>query len=212
MSGPGAAPSRRSGKQVPRATLTWLTSDAADTEAPGLSLFGDEHGVLDVPRQQRRHRLSRIVQMHAVVAMAAHAGINVLGVVHGCHLFPAVDARRRRAAHRQHCLGGGAGAHFQHERLCRIEARDHRLHQNAPSLELEGSNVSVSVVCPGVINTPIAQPSAKQRGKTTSVRSALPLGLGSMPKRRIPSVVAASVVEAVRSGRGMVLVGPYAPR
>lgn len=76
-------------------------------------------------------------------------------------------------------------------------------------LRLQHSKVGVTVVCPGIINTPITRAS---NNIAPGFDPALLLKLQAYYEATgaSPDVVADSIIAALRSGRRMVLVGPYA--
>ena len=78
------------------------------------------------------------------------------------------------------------------------------------SIELTGGQVSVSVVCPGIINTPIVHLNAASVGSNIRPEQVRMLGEYYRKNGAHPSVVGDAVVHAVCKGRGLVLVGPYA--
>ncbi|MFO1280232.1 MAG: SDR family NAD(P)-dependent oxidoreductase [Burkholderiaceae bacterium] len=184
-------------------------SDAADMEALARRV-SDEHGVLDVLVNNAGIAFLGSFECTPLSQWQRTLGINVLGVVHGCHYFlPSM----REAGGARHIVNIASAAGLAPTfNMSAYAASKHAIigFTECLSLELEGSNVSVSVVCPGVINTPIAQPSASSVGSNIRPDQLAKLGRFYAEKGAHPSVVAASVVEAVRSGRGMVLVGPYA--
>ena len=136
--------------------------------------------------------------------------INVMGVVHGCHFFlPAMQ----RAGGERHIVNiasaAGLAATFN---MSAYSASKHAIVglSDSLALELAESSVSVSVVCPGIINTPIAQFNAASVGANIRPDQVLKLGDFYRKSGAHPSVVGAAVVDAVRKGTGLVLVGPYA--
>ena len=79
----------------------------------------------------------------------------------------------------------------------------------ALELRLANSPIGITTVCPGIINTDITKAAgamsadigAAQQNKLKAYYEAQGVG---------PEVVAAAIVDAVRSGRALVLVGPAA--
>jgi len=137
--------------------------------------------------------------------------INVMGVVHGCHHFlPRMQqAGGVRRIVNIASLAGIAPA----PNMTAYAASKHAVAGLSEGLGLElrlaGSAVGVTTVCPGIINTDITKaahsvsPSigAAQLHKLQAYYEAQGVG---------PEVVAAAIVDAVRNGRSLVLVGPFA--
>lgn len=137
--------------------------------------------------------------------------INVMGAVHGCmHFLP----RMQQAGGVRHIvnvasLAGVAPA----PNMSAYAASKHAIMGLTEGLALElrlaGSSVGVTTVCPGIINTDITKAAdaisasigAAQQHKLQSYYEAQGVG---------PEVVAAAIVDAVRRGRSLVLVGPFA--
>ncbi|WP_029696011.1 hypothetical protein [Comamonas badia] len=77
-------------------------------------------------------------------------------------------------------------------------------------MELDGSPVGVTVVCPRIINTPIVRPSPASVGPSITHEQLDRLAAYYRTNGALPRVVAEAIVEAVRTRRALVLVGPYA--
>lgn len=135
--------------------------------------------------------------------------VNVMGTVHLTQAFlPAMLA----ASGPRHVVNVASAAGISPApNLSAYAASKHAVMglNDTLSMELAGTNVSVTVVCPGVINTPIV----RNRGAVAT----------SVPDRQLdliekhyrtqgahPSVVAERIVKAVRTGEDIVLVGPTA--
>jgi NAD(P)-dependent dehydrogenase (short-subunit alcohol dehydrogenase family) len=135
--------------------------------------------------------------------------INVMGVVHGCHVFgqKMVEAGGMRQIVNVASLAGIAPA----PNMSAYAASKHAIMGlcDVLAMELAGTKVGVTAICPGIINTPItsavgaisAAISEAQLGKLRAYYEA---------NGASPEVVAQSIVQGVRSGRSLVLVGPYA--
>lgn len=137
--------------------------------------------------------------------------INVMGVVHGCrHFLPRMQqAGGARRIVNIASLAGIAPA----PNITAYAASKHAVVGLTEGLALElrltGSSVGVTTVCPGIINTDITKAAnatapgidAAQQHKLQSYYEAQGVG---------PEVVAAAIVDAVRRGRSLVLVGPFA--
>ena len=138
-------------------------------------------------------------------------GINVMGVVHGCrHFLPRMQqAGGVRRVVNIASLAGIAAA----PNMSAYAASKHAIVGLSEGLDLEqrlaGSQVGITTVCPGIINTDI----------TKATHNVSPsIGQAQLHKLQAyyeaqgvgPQVVAAAIVDAVRAGRGLVLVGPFA--
>ena len=137
--------------------------------------------------------------------------INVMGAVHGCmHFLPRMQqAGGVRRIVNIASLAGVAPA----PNMAAYAASKHAVMGLTEGLALElrlaGSSIGVTTVCPGIINTDItkaadamsARIGAAQQNKLKSYYEAQGVG---------PEVVAAAIVDAVRRGRSLVLVGPFA--
>ena len=137
--------------------------------------------------------------------------INLMGAVHGCTYFlPRMQqAGGVRRIVNVASLAGVAPA----PNMSAYAASKHAIMGLAEGLALElrlvGSSVGVTTVCPGIINTDITKAAnttaasigAAQQHKLQSYYEAQGVG---------PEVVAAAIVDAVKRGRALVLVGPFA--
>jgi NAD(P)-dependent dehydrogenase (short-subunit alcohol dehydrogenase family) len=135
--------------------------------------------------------------------------INVLGVAHGCHAFGRrmVKAGGPRRIVNVASLAGIAPV----PNMSAYAASKHAVMGlcDVLAMELANTGVGVTAVCPGIINTPItnapgaisAAISDAQLGKLRAYYEA---------NGASPDVVARAIVDGVRHGRPLVLVGPYA--
>jgi NAD(P)-dependent dehydrogenase (short-subunit alcohol dehydrogenase family) len=137
--------------------------------------------------------------------------INVMGVVHGCQAFlpRMLDAGGPRRIVNVASLAGIAPA----PNMSAYAASKHAVMGLSEGLSLElklqRSEVGVTTVCPGIINTNITQ-----------ARSNVSPAIGDTQYERLtayyaaqgvgPEIVGAAIVAAVRAGRELVLVGPFA--
>ena len=136
-------------------------------------------------------------------------GVNLMGIVHVTRAFlPAMMA----AGGPRHLVNvaSAAGLHpVPH--LSAYSASKHAVLglSDTLAMELDRTMVGVTVVCPGVINTPIVR---NRRSVASSVpQSALDrLERVYQAKGAPPSLVGARIVRAVRRGEDIVLVGPSA--
>jgi len=136
-------------------------------------------------------------------------GVNLMGVVHVSRAFlPAMIA----AGGARHLVNvaSAAGIHSV-PNLSAYSASKHAVLglSDAIAMELRDTSVGVTVVCPGIINTPIVR---NRHAVAASVpASALDkLAQQYQAKGAHPSLVGLRIVRAVKRGEDMVLVGPSA--
>jgi NAD(P)-dependent dehydrogenase (short-subunit alcohol dehydrogenase family) len=133
--------------------------------------------------------------------------INLWGVVHGCHFFLPAMVRRKRGGHVVN-VASAAGLLATAD-LSAYSTTKYAVVGLSEALreELRPHDIGVSTICPGVINTPIVR-TARLRGEHAPSREQLV----SLYQRRNygPEKVAAAIVDAVLSGRGLVPVTPEA--
>jgi NAD(P)-dependent dehydrogenase (short-subunit alcohol dehydrogenase family) len=136
-------------------------------------------------------------------------GVNLMGVVHFSRAFlPAMIA----AGDARHLVNvaSAAGLHSV-PNLSAYSASKHAVIGLSESLSMEliKTNITVTVVCPGIINTPIVR---NRRALAPSVpASALErLDKQYQAKGAHPSLVGSRIVRAVKRGEDLVLVGPSA--
>lgn len=124
--------------------------------------------------------------------------VNVMGVVNGIHVFlPRLLAQSTAS----HIINTASGAGLlPHPRMAPYSASKHAVVGLSTSLaaELHGSNVKVTVLCPGVINTDIAR-STRMRGDTQARQ---PQAVAYYEKNgAAPERVAQDLLKDVRNGR-----------
>ncbi|NPT45068.1 SDR family NAD(P)-dependent oxidoreductase [Paraburkholderia sp. 1N] len=136
--------------------------------------------------------------------------INVMGVVHGCNVFlpQMLNADGPRHIVNVASVAGLAPAY----QMSVYAASKHAVVGLSESLamELSVSSVGMSVVCPGIINTPIANPGTASVGKSVTHAQLQRLAAFYQSKGAHPRLVGESIVDAVQTGKGIVLVGPIA--
>ena len=135
--------------------------------------------------------------------------INLMGVVHGCYCF--IPRMIEAGGPRQVINVASAAALFPSPSMAAYAASKHAVYglSEVLKMELNDTQVQVTTLCPGVINTPIVA----NRGNTAASVSAEQLGrLQDYYRRKgcSPELVAESMVRAVREGRDLILVGPFA--
>lgn len=136
-------------------------------------------------------------------------GINVMGVVHGCHFFipKMVEAGGPRQVLNVASMGGiypspDLGAY------CSSKGAVWSLSE-VLKMELADTRVGVTTVCPGLVSTSIAEHPENRAAKVTDERLAK---LQNVFRKEgcSPDVVGEAMVRAVQSGKDMLLVGPHA--
>jgi len=135
--------------------------------------------------------------------------INVLGVAHGCYWFlpPMIAAVGARRVVNVASLAGIAPA----PSMSAYAASKHAVMglSDVLALELSATEVGVTVVCPGIIDTPITASSASV-SPSVSAEQLARLRDYYRTKGASPDTVADAIVDGVRRGRSLVLVGPKA--
>jgi len=137
--------------------------------------------------------------------------VDLMGVVHGCRAFlpNMIKAGGSRRIVNIASLAGVAPA----PNLSAYSAAKHAVvglsEGLAIELKLHRSSVGVTAVCPGIINTDITK--AQHNIAPQITREQYERLRAYYEKQGVaPKVVADAIVAAVRSGRSLVLVGPYA--
>ena len=136
--------------------------------------------------------------------------VNLMGVVNGCSVFL---PKMREAAGPRHIVNVASAAGLA--ATCNMSAYAASKHavvglSDSLAIELASSEVRVCVVCPGIINTPIAHAVAANVGKNITREQLDRLAEFYRVKGAHPRVVAEAIVDAVSSHRDLVLVGPFA--
>lgn len=135
--------------------------------------------------------------------------VNVMGVVHGCYFFvpKMVAAGGARQLVNVASMAGVAPAPnlsaYAASKFAVMSLSD------VLKMELDGTGVGVTTVCPGIVNTEIT---ISQLGASTSASRGQVQRVQAYCNARgcEPAVVAERIVDAVRLGRDIVLVGPFA--
>jgi short-subunit dehydrogenase len=137
--------------------------------------------------------------------------INVMGVVHGCHLFlpRMIEAGGCRRVVNVASLAAIAPAPNMSAYAATKSAVLGFSDVLTMELKLAGTSVGVITVCPGVINTDIASSRANVAAVVTDAQLST---LQSYYEKNgaTADLVADAIVNAVMSGKAIVLVGPFA--
>jgi NAD(P)-dependent dehydrogenase (short-subunit alcohol dehydrogenase family) len=135
-------------------------------------------------------------------------GINLRGVVHGCHFFlPAMVARGQGG----HVVNiSSVAGYLATAELNAYSATKFAVFGLSEGLrgELRPHGIGVTTICPGVINTPITTNSRMRGAQDEELRQAVK----ALYERRAygPERVAANIVKAVRKGRDVAPISPEA--
>ena len=134
-------------------------------------------------------------------------GINLMGVVHGCHFFLPEMIERGVGGHVVNV--SSAAGFVAAEPLCAYATTKFAVFGLSEALqqELHRSGIGLTVICPGIINTPITRSS---RGRGVFDRSDTRAELVESYERRnyTPERVARNILKAVQRDR---VVGPVSP-
>jgi NAD(P)-dependent dehydrogenase (short-subunit alcohol dehydrogenase family) len=129
--------------------------------------------------------------------------INVMGVVHGCHLFVPAMVERGRGGHVVN-LSSAAG-YFANPALSAYTATKFAVLglSEALRIELQPLGIGVTAVCPGLINTPITR-NSRLRGTAEAQRERV----ARLYERRNygPDRVAQRILHAVQHNRAVMPV------
>ncbi len=133
--------------------------------------------------------------------------VNLMGMVHVCRAFMPGMLKEGLPAHIVN-VASAAGLHPA-PNLSAYSASKHAvmgLH-DALAMELRGTNIGLSVVCPGVINTPIVR---NRQAVADIVPGAQLDKIAAYYEKHgaPPALVARRIVRAVQRGEDLVLVGP----
>jgi len=136
-------------------------------------------------------------------------GINLWGVIHGCHYFVPAMVKRGRGGHVIN-VSSTAG-YVAGEALLAYSTTKFAVLGLSEALrdELSRHGIGVTAVCPGVINTPITQ-SARMRGvqATPAIRDGM---IEAFRRRNYPPErVADNILKAVQRNRAVAPISPEA--
>jgi NAD(P)-dependent dehydrogenase (short-subunit alcohol dehydrogenase family) len=135
--------------------------------------------------------------------------INIMGVVHGCHLFLPPMVERGRGGHVVN-LSSAAGF-YATPSLVAYSATKFAVLGLSEALreELQPHGIGVTAICPGIINTPITT-SSRMRG--ASAAPGAQERVAEMYRRRNygPDRVARNILKAVERNRAVAPISPEA--
>lgn len=135
--------------------------------------------------------------------------VNLMGVVHGCYYFlPAM----KKAGGARHVVNVASAAGITPSpNLSAYSATKHAVMglNDTLSIELDGTGIGVTAVCPGVINTPIIR-NRKAVSPVIPSEQLDKLEGYYRSEGAHPAIVGTRIVQAVQRGEDIVLVGPTA--
>lgn len=136
-------------------------------------------------------------------------GINLLGVIHGCHFFLPAMVRRRRGGHVVNVAS--AAGYVATEALAAYATTKFAVVGLSEALrdELGPHGIGVTAVCPGLINTPITQTSPLRGPEATPEARAYMIEV--YQRRNYPAErVAEGVLRAIQRNRAVAPISPEA--
>lgn len=136
-------------------------------------------------------------------------GINVRGVIHGCHYFIPAMVQRGRGGHVINVAS--AAAFMATEALSAYSTTKFAVLGLSEALrdELTRHRIGVTAVCPGIINTPITQ-SSRLKGPDATPQARQRMIEIYQRRNYGPERVAENIVKAVQRNRGVAPVSPEA--
>jgi NAD(P)-dependent dehydrogenase (short-subunit alcohol dehydrogenase family) len=136
-------------------------------------------------------------------------GVNLWGVIHGCHFFVPAMVRRRRGGHVVNVAS--AAGYVATEALAAYSTTKFAVVGFSEALrdELSAHGIGVTAVCPGLINTPITQTSPLRGPEATPEARAY---MVEVYRRRNypPERVAENVLKAIQHNRAVAPISPEA--
>ena len=136
-------------------------------------------------------------------------GINLRGVVHGCHFFVPKMVARKRGGHVVNVAS--AAAYLASEALCAYSTTKFAVLGLSEAMrdELQPHGIGVTAICPGIINTPITG-SARLRGKAALPGAREQMVAFYQRRNYGPERVAQAIVKAVARNAAVAPVSPEA--
>ncbi|MGH7897976.1 MAG: SDR family NAD(P)-dependent oxidoreductase [Candidatus Binatia bacterium] len=140
-------------------------------------------------------------------------GINLRGVVHGCHFFvPSMVARARERGLGGHVVNvASAAAYVATEALAAYSTTKFAVLGLSEALrdELAPHGIGVTAICPGIINTPITA-SARLRGKVAEAGAREQMIAFYQRRNYGPERVAEKILKAISRNAAVAPVSPEA--
>jgi NAD(P)-dependent dehydrogenase (short-subunit alcohol dehydrogenase family) len=136
-------------------------------------------------------------------------GINLLGVVHGCHFFVPRMVERGAGGHVVNVAS--AAGYVAGEALAAYSATKFAVVGLSEALrdELAAHRIGVTAVCPGIIDTPITA-SARMRGPEATPERRQRIIERYQRRNYPPERVASGILRAVQRNRGLAPITPEA--
>ena len=136
-------------------------------------------------------------------------GINLMGVVHGCHFFVPKMIERGRGGHVVNVAS--AAGYTASEALAAYVTTKFAVLGLSESLrsELERHRIGVTAVCPGIINTPITR-NSRMRGPAAATGAQERMVEFYQRRNYTPERVADNVLKAVQRNRAVAPISPEA--
>jgi NAD(P)-dependent dehydrogenase (short-subunit alcohol dehydrogenase family) len=192
-----------------RASASAYRVDVADGDA--MNRFAtavlSEHGVPDIVVNNAGVGLAGPLLGTTVADWERLLGVNLWGVIHGCRLFAPKMVERGGGGH---IVNVASAAAFSPSRVLPAYATTKAavlMYSECLRVELERSNIGVTAVCPGLINTPIVRTS-RYVGVDAETAERRRRNAMKLYERRNygPERVAGRIIEGVRSNRAVLPV------
>jgi NAD(P)-dependent dehydrogenase (short-subunit alcohol dehydrogenase family) len=136
-------------------------------------------------------------------------GVNLFGVIHGCHFFVPAMVRRRRGGHVVNV--SSAAGYVATEALAAYSTTKFGVFGLSEALrqELVPHGIGVTTVCPGIINTPITA-SSPLRGPEATPEARAYMIEAYRRRNYPPERVADNILKAVQRNRAVAPISPEA--
>ena len=136
-------------------------------------------------------------------------GINLFGVIHGCHFFVPAMVRRHAGGHVVNV--SSAAGYVATEALAAYSTTKFGVFGLSEALrqELAPHGIGVTTVCPGIINTPITE-SSPLRGPEATPEARAYMVEAYRRRNYPPERVAENILKAVQRNRAVAPISPEA--
>lgn len=136
-------------------------------------------------------------------------GINLMGVIHGCHFFVPPMIARGQGGHVVNV--SSAAGYVATEPLCAYSTTKFAVLGFSEALrdELERYAIGVTAVCPGIINTPITR-TARLRGPGATEEARRRMVAFYERRNYTPERVAENILKAIQRNRAVAPISPEA--